>query len=527
MGVLDNVINFFTSKEETKIPKKSASHTGSFRTLHTWSYDGEKNLGAIGPVVDYYLDYESLRSRSWKAYLDSEVAQTILGKFSLWNIGSGLKLQSEPAKRVLKSEKINIDIQEFNEDVEARFSLFCDSTDSDHSGMRNIHQLARKAHLHSLIGGDLLVILRYENDNVTVQLIDGSNVCSPFASVAYISETNGNIGNTIQHGIETDKNGKHIAYYVRTGVLTSERVLARSTESGLSMAFLICGLEYRLDNLRGIPLLAAVMQTIAQMDRYKEATIGAAEESAKIVYTVEHEKGTGEENILAAELRRARGVAEEDIPEDSEGEKIANKVAATTHKQTYNMPEGAQLKAFNSQKELYFKDFYSVNINLVCSTVGIPPDVAMSMFNGSYSSSRAAIKDWEHTLNVGRKEFSFQFYVKLYAFWLDIEILKNNIQAPGYLTARLSGKKIILDAYRNARFVGASVPHIDPLKEVQASRLKLGDTSNSIPLSTVERETEVLNSGSSDENIEQYAEELKESKNLGVKIETPVKPQSV
>ncbi len=490
-------------------------------------FNGEKNLGGIGPVVDYYLDYEALRSRSYKAWMDSEVAQTILGKFSLWVIGAGLKLQAEPVRLILEQAKIKIDKEKFNDTTEARFAMFCNSTDSDYSGMRNVHQLAERLFLHSKIGGDMLVVLRYVDEKITVQIIDGTHVRSPLGVSDWINDEKYQNGkNRIRHGIEIDETGRHTAFYVQHKMTEWERIPATSPSSGLVTAFMVYGHEYRMDNIRGIPLIASVMQTLAQLDRYKEATLGAAEESAKVVYTVEHQAFSSGEDPLVGELKRARGGYTDDIPVDEQGRRIAKQVAATTNKMTYNMPIGAQLKAFNSVKELYFKDFYKTNIDLVCSTVGIPPNVAMSVYDSSYSSSRAAIKEWEHTINVNRKNFSFQFYSRLYAFWLDIEILKNNIPAPGYVQARVTGNKMVLAAYRNARFVGASVPHIDPMKEVQAARLRLGDTGNSIPLSTVEQETEMLNTGDSDANLEQYAEELEYSKKLGIKPEPlPVAPK--
>ncbi len=506
-------INTEVVKDKEAAPKKESSFNGASRSLFAWSYNGEKDLGAIGPVVDYYLDYCALRSRSWKAYLDSELAQIILGKFTLWNIGTGLKLQCQPVKRLLSANGINLDVQDFNEETEARFTLFCDSKLSDFSQQKTLNQLANKCFLHSKIGGDVLVILRYEKNQMTVQLIDGSHVESPLTPKDKVE------GNKVMHGVEIDSKGRHVAYYVRIDTLSYERIPCYNSANGdLVSAFLVYGFEYRLNSLRGIPLISAVMQTIAQIDRYKEATLAAAEEAANVVYTIEHKAYSDGKNPLADEIRRANGLPEEDIPQDSDGQALADKVYASTKRQTFNLTQGAEMKSFASQKELYFKDFYTTNANIVCSTVGIPPDVAMSIFNGSYSASRAAIKDWEHTLNVGRKDFSSQFYVPVYAFWLEIEILKGNIKAPGYLQALQTGDYTLLQAYRNARFAGSSVPHIDPLKEVEASRLKLGVTGAAIPLSTVERETEALNTGDSDENMEQYAEELAESIKNGIKI---------
>jgi len=156
----------------------------------------------------------------------------------------------------------------------------------------------------------------------------------------------------------------------------------------------------------------------------------------------------------------------------------------------------------------------------------MPPDVARSKYDSNYSASRAAIKDWEHTLDVKRADFSFQFMQNVYNFWLEVEILLNNIQAPGYLVAKQKEDMMVIEAYRTARFIGAPVANIDPVKEVEAERKKLGITAESIPLTTVEASTEVLNGGDSNHNMEQFAEELKKSKALGLKPEPEVKQQS-
>jgi capsid protein len=532
-------------KAEAPVEKYTSEHTykeafleltrAGFGQSFVLPFNGEKNLGGIGPVESYFIDYDGFRCRSWKAYLDNGDAQTILRKHLLWAIGSGLKLNSEPAVKILKQYKININAQEFNDVVEARFALFANSVESDYSGMQNLHQQSGTCFLDSKIGGDMLCILRTINDNLTLQLVDGEHLQNPFEGSSYIQNANTE-GNIIKNGIEINKYGAHVAYYVRSQGLNkggtddmtldfeTERIPAKSKSSGLDQAFLVRGLNYRKDNVRGIPLLAAVMETLAYMERYKEATLGSAEETAKIIYTVEHGPlSTGEDPMMSM-AKIARGQQGDKMPIDADGNAVANKISVSTNKMAVNMPRDSHLKAFSGGKEIYFKDFYSVNAEAVCATVGIPYPVAMSKYDSSYSSSRAAIKDWEHTLNVVRKDFTYQFYSKIYAYWLDLEILKGNIDAPGYLEARLKGNTSVLAAYRCARFVGAAVPHIDPLKEVEASRAKLGATGVDAPLSTVERETEALNSGESYGNIEQYALELKKIRDAGIKLETPVPP---
>jgi capsid protein len=66
---------------------------------------------------------------------------------------------------------------------------------------------------------------------------------------------------------------------------------------------------------------------------------------------------------------------------------------------------------------------------------------------------------------------------------------------------------------------GIRVPHIDPLKEVNAVREMLGENGKSIPLITVEQACDMLNTGDSDENIKQFSEELHDVKELDIYIQ--------
>ena len=121
--------------------------------------------------------------------------------------------------------------------------------------------------------------------------------------------------------------------------------------------------------------------------------------------------------------------------------------------------------------------------------------------------------------SVERKKFSDQFYKKIYSFWLELEVLKNKIQAPGYINLLTTSNEMGIAAYEHARFTGANVPHIDPVKEVAAERLKLGKSGANIPLTTSEAATEALNGGDYESNVIQYAKELEESKGLGIEEE--------
>lgn len=515
----------FNGKEDKKntadrYRPRADSYT-EHNTLYVFSYDGEKNLGEVGPIKDMRPNHTALSLRSWQAYLESEIAQTIINRFCTWVIGTGLKLQSEPPVTIFKDEGISLNVQDFSRLVEARFNLFRKSKSADYSSMRNLDAIAKEAFKNCKISGDVLVILRYEDGKVNVQIIDGCHVMSPNFSSSNITQPLPN-GNFMRNGIEIDPRGRHIAYHVRLQNLTYQRIEAVSAESGLSTAFMVYGSKYRLNNVRGIPLISTVIESLKKMERYKDATLAGAEERAKIAYFFEHGIASDGENPMVKQFSKALDVdGTDDLPKDINATELADRVAATTNKQVFNMPRDSRVKPMESKQELHFKDFFDVNVAHVCAAIGIPVQVAMSMYDGNFSASRAALKDWENTLVVERKDFSDQFYANIFAFWLDILILKGKVVAPGYILARTTKDADVLEAYRTARFVGSSVPHIDPWKEVKAEREKLGTAAAHIPLTTIERSTERLDDSEASANMSQFAQEMDEAEALGIEAPAP------
>jgi capsid protein len=516
MGLKESFKSFFSPTSEivgdiTVETKFDPTAYSSYRPLFNISYDGEKNSGELGAPLKYNLDYRSLRLRSWQSYLDNEITQTAIKKFVLWVIGGGLKLQSEPVESVLGSEGATIDSDKFSKAVEDRFKLFSEQKSTDFSGLMNLNEIASRTYLNAIVGGDVLVVQRVVDGNLKIELIDGAHIKNP------IFGTKVDKGNELKNGIETNKRGEHVKFWIQQADGTFKTIKAKGSKMGREMAFMVFGLKYRLDDNRGIPLIATTLETLQKLDRYKEATVGSAEERAKIPYFIEHGTASTGENPMTANMAKAFNVdAQQDIATDINGQQLADNIAVSMNKQVYNLPVDSKIVSTDTKSDIHFNEFYTPMVQGICSAMGIPPDVALSLYNGSFSSSRAALKDWEHTLNVERKKFSDQFYKKIYSFWLELEVLKNKIQAPGYISLLTSRNEIGIAAYQHARFIGANVPHIDPVKEVAAERLKLGRSGADIPLTTAEAATEALNGGDYESNVIQYEKELENSKKAGI-----------
>lgn len=476
-------------------------------------FNGEKSLGEIGPIISYLPDYNGLAARSWQAYLESPLAKTIAEKWTGWIIDQGLRLKANPARLVLESEGIEMtkaQQEKFNDVVEARWNVWSDSKNSSWHNQDNFAETTRKAYINSKIGGDILVVLRYDKC-VKIQLIDGMRIAQPFTPIAPGSK------NVITNGVEIDPTGKVVAYHIRkSNSLESYSIPAYSKSTGLRTAFLVKGSKWRLDYHRGLPVVATVLESLKKIERYQEATVGSAEEVAKIAYQVVHQNFSDGSTPLQQQLAKSAGL-DTDEPTDMHGEKLVKNIAATTGKSAYNNPKGAEIKTINHSNNLTgFENFYNSNANIICPAIGIPPNVALSIYNDSFSASRAATKDWDHSMDVERSFFTAEYYSYIYKFWLYMEVLTNKIQAPGYLQAFQNKDFMITESYESARFTGPHFPHINPLVEVQAERLKLGTLGAHIPLSDAELSCEALGSGDSDSIATQFADELKIAKELGL-----------
>lgn len=530
---------FESKKSEAPQPEAISTQGVSYSGGSGWAnsvfampFDGEKDLGEMGQIKRYILDHNRLRYRAWQLYLESDVCQALLKRSATWVVGNGLDLESEPILPVLKMEGITLDAEKFNETVEAAFKVYAKTPNlCDYEGKRSLHEIMYEMDINKDAGGDVLLVLRLVNGVPKVKIIDGANVATPlgFGSMNGLDVVNPNTGNIVRHGIELGKKGEHIAYWVKRNTLAVnyadyERIPARMNKYPYSeMARLVYGEKYRLENVRGIPLITAVMETAAKMGRYREATLGSAEEKAKIAFSIEHEAFSTGENPVIDSLTQASGFYPADLPTDSMGNELANKVAATTNKTAFNMPRGASIKTIDvGNQELNFKDFYTTNFDIVCAVAGYPPEVIMSKYDSNYSASRAAIKDFEHTLSVKRGRLSQQSYQIIYNFWLDVQVLSGKIDAPGYLDALTTRNDVALSAYRNATWCGDSVPHIDPLKEVMAIRAMLGEDSANYPLITMEDAVQMLpRGGDFNAVLQQYSKEIEKGNAAGIEKVPP------
>ena len=443
-----------------------ASYFGESYPVIETVFDGEKTQGELGAPLLYSPDYASLSYRSWQAFTESDLAQIIIKAHVNWVIGSGLKLQSEPIESVINSEGFNFNKESFTKNTEERFRLYAKTINSSYSKMMNFNKIQRIAHLNAAVGGDVLIILRMENGLPTVQLIDGIFVKDPeIDKMMEIEESK----NQIIHGVEIKPNGEHVRYFVSNKDGSTTTIEAKGKKTGKLQAFLLYGSEYRIDSVRGMPYLSAVLEKMKKLDRYNEAIVAGAEERSKVPYVFEHTKDSdGTNPDLAKQIEAMTGSAAPEGAVVVDMTAQTQLVKRTYEKDAINLPVGAQMKALESSMETNQETFTTGNFIYMCAAVEIPYEVALMKYVNSFSSSRMASQSWLTILQIKRVSFNDGFNKPFYNLFLDSQVLAGKIIADGYLTALNKNDVILIEAYRNCRFTGPGVPQADPNREVKA-----------------------------------------------------------
>lgn len=468
------------------------------------TFDGEKTPGELGSVYDTKPDHLRLRLRAYDLNLKTDIIKVITGKFFKWVVGTGLKLQSEPSKEVLEIFNINLDVSKFKKRTEALFDLYAKSTYSDYHGRDWLHKKAQEAFKTAFLGGDALCVIRFGEHGPNVQVIDGQQVQTPF------DDKGKGEGNVIHKGVEVNKKGEHIAFWVavdseETGIVKHQRIEAKNKNKNV-VAWMVYGTKERIDHYRGIPMISSILEKVSKLDRFVEASVKKAEETANVVYAFEHNEDSTGENILTQSLssKRTDGTSEETAFEQTG--RTAAMMRQSTSSMVLNLTPGSKLVNLHSQSETTFNEFFRAVFSTLCASVDIPEEVALQKYEQNYSSSRAAINGWEHIVEIYRQDIvSKKFYEPFYRAWLEWQILNGLIDAPMFIQSKTSKEVMIVEAYCNARFTGKKMPHIDPLKEAKAVRAMIGD--DNVAFISYEQATEMLGAGDWESNYTKYLEE--------------------
>ncbi len=483
MGIFQNVLNYakniFTPEqtglklyqepvqEEVRSVSISSNPYSYYVTdLLSSVFNGDKFPGSFGSTKDYELvDYWLLRKRSMQLFKENPYARGIIRRLLRNELHKGLNLEANSIPEVtnLGDEEAT----DWDESAELSWRLWtneksiCDWKKKDTFG-----EIQHDCRMTALVSGDCLVVNHVDQKTglPSIELIDGTEVQTPFGQSP-------RAGNKIVHGVEIDKQGRHVAYWVRVennGELSSKRIPAWGEKSKRRIAWLVYGTEKRLDEVRGEPILSLVLYSLKEIDRYRDSEQRAAVINSIIpLFIKKTESAPG-----STPLGKGATYRETQTVTDSDGTQrnfnIASMLPGTVPDE---LQKGEEPVSFNTQRpNVNFKVFEEAIINAVSWVMEIPPEIMRLLFQSNFSASRQANNEFNIYLSYISWKFGNDFCQPIYEEFITASALSNQLITPGFLNAYWNGEWKILRGWFNSEWTGLSRPSVDLLKDVNAAK---------------------------------------------------------
>lgn len=427
------------------------------------SYDGEKFEGGFGATNIYDVDYWTLRARSEQLFTENLYAKGLIRRLITNEINTGLTPECAPDEQIIGLPEGTLN--DWTEVVENRFGIWANSPAvCDFSQERTFGAIQRDARREALICGDVLVVERYSQVTKmpSVQLISGKKVRTPTDAPRK--------GHTIKHGVEYDSQGRVVAYWVTQDDGSSKRLPAYGEKSGRRIAWLLFGTEKRLDEVRGQPLLAIVLQSLKEIDRYRDSAQRKAVINSILAMFIE--KSQDKPSALPFSGGAARKGAQS-LPEQGGETRRYDISQQTPGVVIQELQAGEKPVGFHSQgTDINFVQFEAAIVHAIAWANEMPPEILTLAFQNNYSASQAAINEFKIYLNKQWSEFGEQFCQPIFTEWLICEALLGRIDAPGFLDAWRDPTKFdIFGAWTSADWYGSIKPSTDMVKQAKAGKM--------------------------------------------------------
>ena len=486
--------------DRSKTPKMSYGSHGASQILSSligWVIDG----GDSEDNIDLYSS--TLRQRARDLYAGGGLARS--GPQTLTTSVVGWGIQPKPK---LDGEFLGMsdDAREETERTILReFRLWAENTMCDAERQQNFYGLQSLAFLSMLMSGDVFALFGMKENKrtpyqTTIRLLEADRISTPETSGDSESRETDSGGRIID-GVEIDKEGEVIRYYI-----ASRSPLARANNSeliwtpidafgkdtGYPNILHVMTFE-RPEQRRGIPFVSAEIEGVKQFTRYMNSELAANVVSSMLTAFIVSDSDDGKFGLEDA-------VDEEDKVTDDD---IHLELAPGA---VYNLPKGKKIETVNPlRSNTQFESFVNTSITILASSMGIPKEVLTKKYESNYTAARAALLDFWRTVRVYRTKFNANFNQPIYEQWLSEAVASGRINAPGFFD-----DPAIRQAWCGCLWMGASMGHVDPLKEANTAERRIANN-----ITTQEQEASEYNGNNWDENIKQRKKEIKETQQMG------------
>ena len=469
---------------------------GDYYSGNFWN--GDKFPGSLGPVSEWvFVDYWKLRKRSMKLFRTNTYMKGVIRRLVTNEIHTGIVATPTPMGSVLFPGSDGMEqaqrAVEYSDKIANEFDLYCNSPAVfDWSKKDTFGAFQKLVRTESLISGDGIIISRIDKATNLPrwQWVNGDHIRTP-------DTPNLIDGHYIKHGVEFDKWGKKVAFYVQSlvdGVYEYERIPVRGERSGRLISWMVYGSEHFVDDVRGEPFLADAIYMLKDLDRTRDAEVRASLVNAMIPLFLE--EAPDEIKIAAGPADYARSLRGPAAPASSAGSingaalppmpdgpapaylnvtPPTNQIDIMNPGTVYKAPNGGKITSFQTNRpNVNYSTFEKSIIAVLAWSHNIPPEILMMEFGNNYSASRQANNEFEVYLSDFVKSFSLAVNKPIYESWITQMALTGQIDLPGFVRAYGNPEAWrIVNGWMQCVWTGLNRPSVDRNKEANASQTLL------------------------------------------------------
>ena len=408
--------------------------------------------------ADIIRDLKELRGRSRDLVRNSSIASGALETTVGHVVGTGLTMQSR-----IDYEFLGITEEraaEWQRNAEREFGLWASSTYADVFGEQTFYELQGLAFRSRWESGDCGVVLADMDRQgwpyrLALQIIEADRISNPDGKMD---------DDRLTAGIERDERGAprtvHIAArhpgktYSSQSPNTWTPVPIRGSSGRLN--FIHFTRKLRPGQTRGVPELAPVIAILKQLDRYANAEVDAAVNSAVFALFVKMDP---------------------DAFQDLFNEEAQNTIINNAKRWDGTVKSGAALNLLPGEEvqspalgrpNPNFDAFFTAGLRQIGIGLNIPHEVLMKHFQSSYSAARAALLDAWRTFRIRRVELADKLCQPVYAEWLADAVADGRLQAPGFFS-----DPAVRAAWSGAVWSGDGPGALDPRAEAEAAKTRM------------------------------------------------------
>lgn len=484
-----------SGKDKTGMPSMASSGYGKHGASQTLNSMIGWIVGGGSAEDDIDVHGSLLRKRSRDLYAGGGLARSGVATLKTNVVGWGIR-----PKPKIDGELLGLSDEacsEWERNTLREFNLWADNAMCDAERSKNFYTMQQLAFLSELVSGDCFVLFGMKENKrtpyqTTIRILEADRVMTPESSGESEAKATGG-GGRIVDGIEFDKDGTVVRIHV-----TNRHPLMESSEEEIKCIPIdVIGKDTGYPNIlqimtyerpeqrRGIPFVSSQIEQIKQLDRYINSELAAQVVASMLTAFVTSQDDDGKFGLEDA-VNENDKVSDDDLNLELAPGAI------------YSLPPGKNIQTVNPiRTNTGFEQFVSALETIIGASMEIPQEVLIKKYDSNYTAARSALLDFWKIVRVHRTAFNASFNQPIYEQWLSEAVAIGRIEAPGFFD-----DPAVRAAWCGCMWNGASMGHVDPLKEINAAEKRID-----LNISTQEQEAAEYNGADWLANVRQRNKE--------------------